>query len=72
MRTAHAVAYTDNRSGHFRPLDIDEMKEIPGMVKPAGCENRSALTHCSKTEVGSVARIRSFPNESSLIIPLSP
>lgn len=36
MCTAHAVAYPDDGPRHFFALDVDKVKEVSGVVEPAG------------------------------------
>lgn len=36
MCAAHAVTYTDDGPRHFLALDVDKVKEVSGMVEPAG------------------------------------
>ena len=33
---AHAVTYTDDGPRHFFALDVDKVKEVSGVVEPAG------------------------------------
>ena len=36
MCTAHAVAYPDDGARHLFALDVDKVKEVSGVVEPAG------------------------------------
>jgi hypothetical protein len=37
LSAAHAVADSDNWTGHFLALDVDEMEQISGVIEPASC-----------------------------------
>jgi hypothetical protein len=38
MCATHAVANADDGPGHLGALDIDQMKEVSGVIEPASCD----------------------------------
>jgi len=37
VSTSHAMPDANDGPGHFSPLDIDQVEEVPRVVKPARC-----------------------------------
>jgi hypothetical protein len=51
-----------NRARHILALYVDEVQEVPGMIKPASCWCESLATEHFQLKSNSIATYDHFPN----------